>query len=257
MASRALTFNSNARGYDRYRPTYPAALYQAIGAYQPLTADSRVLEIGIGTGQATTPFLELGCQVTAIDPGEELIRFVSDKYTAYPHFTAIHGTFEDFDTDESYDLIYSATAFHWVDPMLGLPKAQSLLRPGGAIALFWNHPEPQDPVHTAMQPAYQRYRPQDALTESRHFTLDDARPWAQSLEAAGFQDINTELMTSTRTLTACEYVGLLNTYSDHLSMNPENRVALERSIVDTIKQHGGEIVIHDVVELHLGRGRNT
>lgn len=253
MNPRALTFNTNARGYDRYRPTYPAALYTAILAYTPLHAGTRVLEIGIGTGQATTPFLEHGCNVTAIDPGDELALFVSNKYAEYANFSAIQTSFEDFIADESYDLIYSATAFHWVDPNIGLPKAQSMLQPGGVIALFWNHPEPQDPVHAAMQPAYERYRPHDAIREPKTFTMDDAAPRADLLREAGFHDVCTHLMTSTRLLSTHEYVGLLNTYSDHLSMNPEDRVALEHCVASVIDEQGGSIAIKDVVELHLGR----
>ena len=31
-----------------------------------------------------------------------------------------------------------AQAWHWVDPVVGVPKAAAVLRPGGTLALFWN-----------------------------------------------------------------------------------------------------------------------
>ncbi len=48
-------------------------------------------------------------------------------------------SFEDFADSEPLDLIVSATAFHWVDPSIGMAKAARLLRPGGwlALRLLW------------------------------------------------------------------------------------------------------------------------
>ena len=50
-------FDEDVVNYDRYRPGYPEALFADVRAYAGLTADSRLLEIGVGTGQATLPFL--------------------------------------------------------------------------------------------------------------------------------------------------------------------------------------------------------
>jgi len=41
----------------------------------------------------------------------------------------------------AYDLLVSAQAWHWVDPVVAMPKAAALLRPGGTLALFWNYAE--------------------------------------------------------------------------------------------------------------------
>ena len=49
------------------RPGYPKELYQDLFAYKPVEAGSRAVEVGIGTGQATRPVLETGCQVTAVE----------------------------------------------------------------------------------------------------------------------------------------------------------------------------------------------
>lgn len=54
------TFNTVAEEYDKWSPEYVPELYADLFAYQPLTSDSEVLEIGIGTGQATTPILKTG-----------------------------------------------------------------------------------------------------------------------------------------------------------------------------------------------------
>ena len=53
-----MKFDEDEINYDRWRPGYPDELFQA------------ALEVGIGTGQATRPFLEAGCRVTAVELGE-------------------------------------------------------------------------------------------------------------------------------------------------------------------------------------------
>jgi SAM-dependent methyltransferase len=45
-------------------------------------------------------------------------------------------SFEDLADTGPFDLIVSATAFHWVDSGVGLAKAARLLRPGGWLALL-------------------------------------------------------------------------------------------------------------------------
>lgn len=47
--------------------------------------------------------------------------------------------FDDWEpAGRTFDLLFSATAFHWVDPTLRWAKAASVLRPNGSIALATN-----------------------------------------------------------------------------------------------------------------------
>ena len=67
--AKKLSFNENADNYDRLRPRYCQELFADIAAYAGLQEGAAALEVGAGTGQATGPFLERGCQVTAIERG--------------------------------------------------------------------------------------------------------------------------------------------------------------------------------------------
>lgn len=58
------TFNSDEYNYDKSRPDYPKELFEDIFDYVNLSGNSNVLEIGIGTGQSTLPFLNKGSNVT-------------------------------------------------------------------------------------------------------------------------------------------------------------------------------------------------
>ena len=65
--SRRTSFNEDVRNYDIARPDYPKELFSDILSYlDERKAGKTALEIGIGTGQATKPFLDAGFRVTAI-----------------------------------------------------------------------------------------------------------------------------------------------------------------------------------------------
>lgn len=54
------TFNEDEYNYDKARPDYPKELFEDIFNYINLSESGNALEIGIGTGQATLPFLDKG-----------------------------------------------------------------------------------------------------------------------------------------------------------------------------------------------------
>ena len=61
-----LTFNEVSMEYDRLRPQYPKELSADLIAYSWLDSSKKAIEIGIGAGQATLPFLNTGCELTAV-----------------------------------------------------------------------------------------------------------------------------------------------------------------------------------------------
>ena len=83
IMNKALLFNEDELNYDKYRPAYPKEVYDEIFSYALLHENSQLLEIGVGTGQATEPFLKAGCKVTAAEIGDKLSAFVGRKYRDY------------------------------------------------------------------------------------------------------------------------------------------------------------------------------
>jgi len=67
-----VTFDQAAELYDRARPGYPPALFTDLAELAGVGPGCRVLEIGCGTGQATGPLAERGCQVVAVELGAAL-----------------------------------------------------------------------------------------------------------------------------------------------------------------------------------------
>lgn len=250
-----LKFNEDPLNYDKYRPTYSEELFEDIIGYGELNNSKSALEIGIGTGQATLPILEAGCSVTAIELGEDLARYVKEKFSSFRNFEVKNIGFEDFISDKNqYDLVYSATAFHWIPEEVGFKKVYDLLKPGGTIALFWNHPfvnRDDDKIHREIRKVYKKFKPSDKeLTE---FNEGSCKKYTQILEKYGFTDIKGKIYRKTRKLKASEYISLLETYSDHRQCAEDLKNNLYNGITEAINKFGGEINIYDTMDLYLGK----
>ncbi|MFE9020678.1 class I SAM-dependent methyltransferase [Streptomyces sp. NPDC007808] len=134
---RAHSFNAAAAQYAANRPSYPPALFDAIEelAGRSLTG-ARVIDVGAGTGIATALLHGRGAEVLAVEPGDAMaaqfrrthhdIPIVRGNGNSLPVATA------------SVDLVTYAQAWHWTDPAHSAPEALRVLRPGGALALWWN-----------------------------------------------------------------------------------------------------------------------
>jgi SAM-dependent methyltransferase len=254
LMDRRRTFDLNPENYDRHRPRYAGELYREIFRYSGLNASMRALEIGIGTGLATGPVLETGCEVIAVDAGRNLAAYATEKFAQFPKFQVVCADFEVFEPDECFNLIYSATAFHWIPEDVGYPKVMRLLKPGGTAALFWNRPfvaRPDDPLHRAIQEVYRRYRPE--AQQPAEFSERDCQKMLDALKRHGFQDIACHLFHRTRRMRAADYGRLLMTYSDHQAMGEEAMGNLISEVEAAIEAHGGEIEIHDTMDLYLAR----
>lgn len=254
------TFDTVASDYEKLRPGYVDELYQTIFEYIPINSASNAVEVGIGGGQATLPFLKTGCKLTAVDYGENFCELCREKFKMYPDFSAVSGKFEDIDFNyNKYDLIYSASAFHWIPEEIGYKKVYDMLKVGGVFARFANHPyrdkgnpalsKEIDEFYTEYYCKYHN-KEREKLVE---YCEEQARSRAMIAKKYGFSDIRYKLFYRTRTFSAKEYTMLLGTYSDHIAIEEKIRLEFFSKIEDAINRHGGEITIYDTIDLQLAR----
>lgn len=249
------TFNTVARNYERMRPGYVSELYEDIFSYIPIDKTSNVVEVGIGGGQATLPILSTGCKLTAVEYGDNFADLCRDKFREFSAFSAVTTRFEDFEYDDNTcDLIYSASAFHWIPEEIGYTKVFKMLKSGGVFARFANHPykdKGREELHVALQKIYSVYLP--GSQADHEYSEADAKKRADIAQKYGFVDVSYKLYHRTRTFTAQEYILLLNTYSNHIAIEESTRMKFYSEIEQTIDHFGGQIDVYDTIDLQLAR----
>ena len=256
----AQLFDTVASDYEKFRPGYPDLLYKTLFDYATLNSSGNAAEIGIGAGQASLPVLKTGCRLTAIEYGSELSALCSEKFKDFPNFTVITGKFEDTPLPESsFDLVYSASAFHWIPEKTGYRKVFSLLKSGGAFARFANRPFPGNDdtglsrdLERIYAEYYYPFHNREPAAPKR-FTAEQAAAIAGIPQKYGFTDIKYAIFRRTRKFTAGEYIKLLGTYSDHIAIEEQTRKAFFSAIEKAVNVHGGEITVSDTIDLELAR----
>ena len=250
------TFNTQAVQYEKMRPGYPPELYADIFHLIPVTENSHVVEIGIGGEQASKPILDTGCTLTAIEYGDALAQLCRRKFQNYPNFSVITSKFEDCPWESNTcDFIFSASAFHWIPEEIGYPKVYGMLKSGGVFARFANHPykdKGREQLHQDIQKVYAVYMP-GSKPPAAEYSEAQARTRAEIALKYGFTNISWKLYHRTRSFTAQDYTQLLGTYSDHIAIEESTRKKFFSQIETAINDHGGQITIHDTIDLELAQ----
>lgn len=199
--------------------------------------------------------MDAACELTAVELGEDLAKYTKSKFGKYKNITVHHSTFEDYECqEESIDLIYSATAFHWIPKEKGYPKVLKLLKPDGTLALFWNRPfvsRDDDELHQKIQSIYQKYKPSN--TKIVENDTDKYNNRLNTVQSYGFKDVEFKLYHLIRIFSADNYISLLNTYSDHRSLPYEIKKLLEHEIKEAIIASGDKLNVFDTIDLYLAR----
>jgi len=252
-SARARSFDARAAQYDDVRPSYPDEAVRAILGFGELGHGARALEVGSGTGKASRLFLECGLDVTALEPGRQLIEVARAACSGPIRFHATK--FEDWPLESgAYDLVFAAQSFHWVDPETGYTKAAEALRTGGTLALFWNRPRA---VPSLLQAQLSE------LYALRAPGLEDLPPQvlAQVEEAISGCITATKRFESperlgipwSETVPTRRYVALLETYSAHAALPDTQRRHLLDGVAELVDAAGGEIDVHYETVVHLAR----
>jgi SAM-dependent methyltransferase len=248
-----LVFDRVAEDYDRARRGYPPELVDAACEIGGLGLDSHVVEVGCGTGKLTRVLAERGFRVEAVDPGPALVR-VARRHLGESAVQFHISRFEDVDLPAgAFAAVFSATAFHWVDPAVGWSKVARLLRPDGIFALLTHTIE----LDAELLSAWRQVVPEAATWVSRDTRAlwegaearlgnvselwawlvkrDLARPEAATL----FRDVRLRTVQVQRAETAAETLAHIRTQSAYLRLDAESQPKLEKLIEATIENLGG------------------
>ena len=242
--TRRITFEEVADLYKESRPGYPEELVEDVIRLSALTSDSRLLEVGCGPGNSTIHFARRGYSLLGIELGERLAQYAHERCGAFPNTHIVCSTFEDYEIPpDSFDLAFSADAFHWIPPEIGYPKLLTSVKPGGSIALFWNIPlDPQTDWSKAVDEIFQRLVPQ---FDNPHHSYDLG--WLTGIIKANFrqhcgiEDVTVRSYRWGYTTSADMYIKRLHTFSSHRDMSTDLRQRLYAEIHAVIDRFGGSV----------------
>ena len=245
-------FDEVAAEYDRRRPAYPDELIDQACRVAGIGSGDHVLELGCGSGQLTRGLVARGLRVTALEPGKSLMALARQNLEGAGEVEFVNARFEDaMFPREQFRAVFSASAFHWIDPKISWQKAADVLVPGGTLALiqYCGLEEPrskgdQEAALAAMRKVapdiaadWPTYRGLDATLagmEQRRGNVSEVWAWLGSYDVgqdhAGrlFGDVQVAVMPKLIELTSDELNALVRTMSFYARLSPGQRQALER-----------------------------
>jgi SAM-dependent methyltransferase len=261
MASeRRLAFGGIAELYDRARPSYPAALIDDVLSFAGVGPGDGAVEVGAGTGKATVLFAERGVRILALEPSAEMALIARRNTAGFPEVDVCEVEFERWRPKERVRLLYSAQAWHWIQPESRFARAAEGLTEDGALAAFWNRVgwdaspvrDEFDAVYTRLVPELGRVAPGPMNPAyGRGEWMDD---WRGGLAGnTGFTEPEWRTYSWRERYTTSEYLGLLQTHSDHIILEPARRQALLDGLGSVIERAGGILELEYVTRLALAR----
>lgn len=141
MLPKTAAFADVADAYERGRPGYP----QEIVTLLELGPGVDVVDVAAGTGKLTRVLVASGANVTAVEPLPRLRERIRGA-------TVLDGVAEQLPLDDaSVDAVTVGEAWHWFDHGAAANELARVVRPGGAVALIWQRPDPQ------ARPAWMRH----------------------------------------------------------------------------------------------------
>lgn len=254
------TFDGVASLYDEVRPGYPERLFDDLASLSGTGPGARALEIGCGTGQATLPLARRGYRLLCVELGANLAAIARTKLADYPNARVLACSFEEWPPEEgAFDLVVSATAFHWVDHRVRYHKSARVLRPGGSLALVWHRTDPESSSEgfpKALEDAHRREAPELA-PERQPSRLNREPDKVGEIERSGFFERPEERAYRFGVAHDAEsYLRLLGTYSAHRSLDEETRRRLFLAVGRLIdEEYGGRVIEGYRSELYVARKR--
>jgi len=248
------SFDKVAGFYDEYRPDYPQELVDCTIALSRLPEGGSILEIGSGTGKATRMFARRGYAIHCIEPGGNLAAVAARNLQDYPRVSLEISRFEEWpERPAAFDLVMSAQAFHWVPGEIGYPKAARSLKPGGSLALFWNmHAGYHGQIATDLDGIYQKITPE--MDNPQNVVEETIQERTEEITRSGcFGPVTVRRFPWSHTYQTREYIGLLNTHSDHLRLPSKTRQRLFECIAAGIDGQGGLIEKEYIAVLYIAQ----
>ena len=252
------SFGSVAELYDLVRPSYPDKLVEDVARYASITEASRILEIGAGTGKATRLFCRYNAALLAVEPSPEMAQVLERNTQGAGNVEISRNRFEDLQlSDSSFDLVFSAQAFHWVPKDTGYAVTSRILKPGGAFALFYNASQPEDwdpAVRNGLDVVYARHFPgADSGKERKWIQSRIDETLSEIVKTGIFPGPEVRAYPWKQWYSTESYLQLLDTYSEIRVMENSKRTDFLSEVRNVLDKNRGGIEMPYQALLFLAR----
>jgi trans-aconitate methyltransferase len=248
-----VTFDEVAQLYDQMRPSYPDAVFDDVialsGVDPSMNSPARVLEIGCGTGHATRAMAARGLSIDCVELGEKMAAVARQRLAQFPGVSIEVADFDHWTRDIRYDLIYLATAYHWLNPATRERRIAALLKSRGLLATWRNRHIRNGSSDDYVDEAQIIY-----MEEAPELTKDRAQlPGPDDVVEAEREVLSPELFDEpiyrvyywSRAYTAVEFVQELDTHSDLRLLPADRRARLFERLAHLIESRFGGSVVKD------------
>lgn len=210
-------FSKQSDIYQKYRPTYPAKLFEYLSS---LTKEHRLVwDCGTGNGQAAIGLAKHYNQIYATDLSKQQLQNASPhKRIKYKVEKAEHSSLDN----SSVDLVTVAQALHWFNFNTFYPEVNRVLKPNGVFAA-WTYGGPMISKEV------------DTLVRHFHNKVLDGY-WHEKNQLVNeeyanipfpFEKLETPNFTNSKKLNLDDLLGLLKSWSAvqrYIDQNGENPV---------------------------------
>jgi len=221
-------------------------MYEDIKNHCGIDSESRLLEIGAGSGIATVELAQLGCHIVAIEPGAQLATIAREQTDRFDKVRIHVSTLEDFHTNDKFDCILAFTAFHWLSEGDRFDRIARLLNRTGSLVLVWNSFFQNDmPVFTDVNRVFQELIPDiypetASVTDVNNGVLSKLNRREQEVVSSElFIPVYLRKYLTTYNYDDVTYTNLLNTYPKIISIDENRRTEFLGRIAEVVRQHGG------------------
>jgi len=150
-----------------------------------VTATSRVLEVGCGSGLFTEAFAHSGAEIVAVDVSPDLLHFARGRGLPAERVRFLEARFEDCAVEGPFDAVIGSSVLHHLELAESLARMLELLKPGGRMAFA--EPNLLNP-QVFLERRFRRFFPYVSPDE---IAFVKAKLRAE-LERAGFTDVSIE-----------------------------------------------------------------
>jgi ubiquinone/menaquinone biosynthesis C-methylase UbiE len=193
-------FSDRVSNYIKYRPSYPQELVETLAQVCHLSSQSRIADVGSGTGIFSRLMLDKDCYVSGVEPNSNMREAAEQQFAGYHKFCSIDGQSERTGLDDSsIDLITAAQSFHWFEAGDTRPEFLRILKPGGYVALIWNQRKIEQPFQTEYDSMLRKLAPDYRSVNHMNISAEDIQnffgpnkvakyefEYSQNFDQAGF-----------------------------------------------------------------------